>query len=90
MVKVIWDNEKNSLLEKERWVTFESVENAILEDKILDIIPHFNQEKFPNQEILIVKINNYIHYIPFVLDEKKWELFLKTIIPSRKFNKKYN
>jgi len=47
------------------------VKNAILEDKVLDIIPHFNKEKFPNQEILIVKINNYIHYIPFILDEKK-------------------
>lgn len=87
LIEIQWDSEKNEKLKRERDVCFEDVEIAILNDLLLDIIPHFNQEKYPNQKILIVKLNNYIHYVPFVLDEKK--LFLKNIIPSRKFNKIY-
>ena len=81
-----WNNEKNSFLKETRNLSFEDVEDAILNDEIIDIIPHQNQESYPNQEILIVKINNYICYVPFVLEGKK--MFLKTIIPSRKYNKK--
>jgi hypothetical protein len=34
-----------------------------------------------------VEINNYVYLVPFVETEK--EIFLKTIIPSRKATKKY-
>lgn len=86
-MKVAWDTEKNRKLKLERNVSFEDVEVAILGDKILDIIPHFNQDKYPNQEIIIVEIHNYIYYVPFILKDD--ELFLKTVIPSRKLNKLY-
>ncbi len=33
------------------------------------------------------KIKDYIHYVPFIEDDDKY--FLKSIIPSRKHNKKY-
>jgi len=33
---------------------------------------------------LLVEINGYIHYVPFVEDEDCY--FLKSIIPSRKHN----
>jgi uncharacterized DUF497 family protein len=81
-----WSNEKNDLLKKTRNLSFEDVEDAILNDEIMDIIPHHNQKLYPNQEILIVRINNYVCYVPFIIEGKT--MFLKTIIPSRKFNKK--
>ncbi len=88
MIKVEWNQEKNDTLKQERSVCFEDIERVILENKILDIVPHFNQEKYPNQSIMIVRLHDYIYYVPFIKDEEK--LFLKSIIPSRKYNKIYN
>lgn len=82
-----WDDEKNSLLKKTRNVSFEQVIFAISSDKLLDIIQHPNNEKYPNQRIFVVEINGYVHLVPFVEDEKKY--FLKTIYPSREATKKY-
>ncbi len=88
MIKVEWDQEKNEILKQERSVCFEDIERVILENKILDIVPHFNQEKYPNQAIMIVRLHDYVYYVPFIKDEEK--LFLKSIIPSRKYNKIYS
>ena len=88
MIKVEWDNAKNEKLKKDRDVCFEDVERAILDKQLIDILPHFNQDKYPNQNILIVLLSNYIHYVPYVKDDEK--LFLKSIVPSRKYNKIYN
>jgi len=88
LIKIEWDNEKNEKLKQDRDVCFEDVERAILDNQLVDILPHFNQEKYPNQNILIVLLNNYIHYVPYVKDDEK--LFLKSIVPSRKYNKVYN
>jgi len=85
--KIAWDKEKNELLKEDRDVCFEDIENAINDNRILDILPHHNQEKYPNQKILVVKIKGYVHYVPFVEDDEKY--FLKSIIPSRKHNTKY-
>jgi hypothetical protein len=60
---------------------------AMEEEKILDIIPHHNQNKYPNQDIYVVDISGYIYYVPFVKSAQ--EVFLKTIIPSRKYKKQY-
>jgi uncharacterized DUF497 family protein len=81
--KIEWNSEKNELLKENRDVCFEDIENAINDNRVLDILPHPNQEKYPHQRILVVKINNYVHYVPFVEDEEK------SIIPSRKHNSKY-
>ena len=82
-----WNEEKNSQLQIERGIRFEAALNAILEGKTLDIIDHPNQDKYPNQRIFILEINQYVYLVPFVEDEQ--EIFLKTMIPSRKMNKKY-
>jgi hypothetical protein len=58
------------------------------EEKVLDILPHHDAEKYPNQSIYVVDISGYIHYVPFVKSEQ--EIFFKTIIPSRKYKKQYN
>lgn len=48
---------------------------------------HPNQEKYKGQKIFIINIDQYAYLVPFVENEQ--EIFLKTIIPSRKATKKY-
>lgn len=79
--------EKNLKLKEERGISFEEVIAAIENDQLLDVIIHPNKEKYGHQKIYVVEINGYIYLIPFV--ESKSEIFLKTIIPSRKAQKKY-
>jgi uncharacterized DUF497 family protein len=84
---ITWDVAKNNKLKEERNVSFEDVIFSIEQGKILDIIRHPNKEKYPGQNLLIVEINNYAYLVPFI--ESSNEIFLKTIIPSRKATKKY-
>jgi len=86
--RIEWSEEKNPLLKQTRNVCFEAVENAILDDRIINITPHHNLEKYPHQKILMVEINGYIHYVPFVETDDSY--FLKSIIPSRKRHKLIN
>jgi len=82
-----WNNEKNERLKIEREISFEDVLIAIGEKKILDIIEHKNQKRYPSQKMFIINVNDYAYLVPFVEDKNK--IFLKTIIPSRKATKKY-
>jgi uncharacterized DUF497 family protein len=86
--KIEWSNAKNAELKQSRGVCFEAIENAIADDRILNIVPHHNFEKYPNQKIMLVEINGYIHYVPFVETEDSY--FLKSIIPSRKYHKQHS
>ncbi|MDP3875626.1 MAG: toxin [Methylobacter sp.] len=83
-----WDEGKNQQLKTNRAVCFEDVFIAISEERILDILPHHNPDKYPNQKLFIVEIRDYVYYVPFVEDTEK--IFLKNIIPSRKYHKKYS
>jgi len=82
--------EKNALLKAERVIGFEDVLLAIEMGYILDDLEHPNQERYLNQSVFIIyiTIKNYIYLVPYVEDETT--LFLKTIIPSRKMNKRYH
>lgn len=82
-----WSEDKNRLLKDSRDVGFEEVLLAIDEGRLLDVIPHHNLEKYPNQKLFIVRIRGYIYYVPFVEEEER--IFLKNIVPSRKYQKKY-
>ena len=63
---------------------------AIEMGQVLDDLKHPNKEKYPDQSVFIIyiTIKSYVYLIPYVEDEKT--LFLKTIILSRKMNKRYN
>lgn len=76
--------EKNELLKIERDISFEDVILAIENGNLLDDIKYPNQNVF----IILVKIKDYVYLVPYVEDETS--IFLKTIIPSRQMNKKYN
>ncbi len=86
--KFDWDIEKNEILKKQRGLCFEDVVLAIDNNEIITITEHFNTQKYPYQQIIILKLNVYVHYVPFVLQNDTF--FLKTIVPSRKLNKFYN
>jgi len=74
--------EKNKQLTKERGISFEEVIAAIKEGAILDILPHPNPAKYPNQKIYVLNINNHVYLVPFIRKDKN-TLFLKTIFPHR-------
>jgi len=82
--------EKNELIKAERDISFEDIILALENGNLLDDITHPNREKYPNQNIFIilVRVKDYVYLVPYVEDETT--IFLKTIIPSRKMNKKYN
>ena len=82
-----WNYEKNQLLKDGRNISFEEVIFNIERGNILDIIEHPNQKKYKGQRIFIVNINDYAYLVPFVETEN--EIFLKTIIPSRKATANY-
>jgi len=86
---VRYSYEKNELLKKDRGVSFDDVVLAVERGDVLDDITHPNKERYPNQDIFIIFImmKNYVYLVPYV--ETKEEIFLKTIIPSRKMTKKY-
>ena len=80
-----WNEEKNQLLKLQRGIDFEQVLDKILNGEIIGKKIHPNKEKYPNQQIFILELDGYICYVPFVENDE--EVFLKTIIPSRKLNK---
>jgi uncharacterized DUF497 family protein len=82
-----WDNEKNELLKSNRGVCFEQVVLLMERGEVLDTIEHPNQERYPGQKIAVVMIDTYVYLVPYV--EHNEEIFLKTIIPSRKATNKY-
>jgi len=82
-----WDTEKNNQLQAERGISFEAVSRVISAGKVLDVVKHPNQIKYPKQRIFVLEIDQYVYLVPFVENEE--EVFLKTIIPSRKMKKKY-
>jgi len=82
-----WNIDKNRQLIEERNISFEEVVYCIEKGCLLDIVENPNQGRYSGQQIFIVEINDYANLVPFV--ESETEVFLKTIIPSRKATRKY-
>jgi hypothetical protein len=60
---------------------------AMEQGQVLDDLVHPNPQLYANQRLMIVKLRDYAWLVPYV--ETELELFLKTIIPSRKATKQY-
>jgi len=82
-----WNNEKNILLKAERQTSFEEIVLYIEVGFLLDVLEHPNQQKYKGQKVFVVQVDGYVYLVPFIETEK--EVFLKTIIPSRKATRKY-
>lgn len=80
--------DKNLFLIKERDISFEAIIAAISDGHLMAILEHPNKEKYPNQKIYVVNINEYVYLVPFVRKDSD-TIFLKTIFPSRKLTKLY-
>ena len=81
-----WNPEKNELLKAERGISFEEIVFHIEAGDVLLIEEHPNQERYPGQRVFSVQIEDYVYLVPHVVSES--EIFLKTIIPSRKATKR--
>jgi uncharacterized DUF497 family protein len=82
-----WNAAKNHLLVQERGISFERIVFEISAGNELAVLEHPNQEKYPGQQISMVQVGDYVYAVPFV--ETETEIFLKTIIPSRKAKRQY-
>lgn len=82
-----WDNAKNESLKNNRGVCFEQVVILMERQNVLETVEHSNQDKYPGQKIATVLIDNYAYLVPYL--QRSDEIFLKTIIPSRKATNKY-
>jgi len=82
-----WNPEKNQLLIRERGVSFERIVFEIASGNELAVLEHPNQEKYPGQKISMVQVEDYVYAVPFI--ETDLEIFLKTIVPSRKATKQF-
>lgn len=87
MKHINWNTEKSRVLKELRGICFEDVIFHIEKGDILDDYQHPNQQEYPGQRLMVVGINKYAYLVPYIENED--ELFLKTIIPSRKATKKY-
>ncbi|BBL34148.1 hypothetical protein Nstercoris_00377 [Nitrosomonas stercoris] len=82
-----WSSDKNQQLIVDRGMSFEEAVFSILNGGLLDDIVHPNIADYPNQRIFVIQIHDYVYLVPYV--ESQDEIFLKTIIPSRKFTRIY-
>ncbi len=87
MKDINWDTEKSLKLKKLRGICFEDIVYYIEKGDILDDYQHPNQKRYSGQRVMVIGINSYAYLVPYVEDED--EIFLKTIIPSRKATEIY-
>lgn len=87
MRRLRWSHEKNELLKRTRGISFEEVAYHIGRQEILDVRKHPNRQRYPHQKIFVIELEDYVYLVPFV--ESEDEIFLKTIIPSRKAKKEF-
>jgi hypothetical protein len=72
---------------RERGISPEEIVFHIESGDVLDLLEHPNRDRYHNQRVFVVNVEGYAYLIPFVENEQ--EVFLKTIIPSRKATRDY-
>lgn len=82
-----WDPEKNDCLKRQRGISFEEIALLLGNGMLWAVTKHWNPEKYPNQKIFLIPIDDQIIAVPFVRDGQT--IFLKTAFPSRKMTKLY-
>ncbi len=86
-MKYDWNSDKNEWLKKNRNISFEQIIFHLSQGDVWMVANHPNQEKYPNQRIYFVVVENYVYLVPHI--KKRDNIFLKTIIPSRKATKDF-
>ena len=80
-----WNSDKNQQLITERDICFEDVVLNINLGNELDIYDHPNKERYPNQQVSVVRIEDYVYLVPFVENDN--EIFFKNYYSKSKGNK---
>lgn len=75
------------MLVRERGISFERIVFEISIGNEVAMVMHPNQDRYPGQMISVVEVDDYVYLVPFV--ETESEIFLKTIIPSRKATRQF-
>lgn len=83
-----YNHEKNVELLKIRGIGFEEIIQSISDGNLLDIRKHHNQDKYPNQEIMYVRILREVYAVPYIKENNN-SIFLKTLFPSRKARREF-
>ncbi|MFZ1713224.1 MAG: hypothetical protein WAT53_09240, partial [Nitrosomonas sp.] len=73
--------ERNQQLVAGRGISFEDVVFYLQQGALLDDVEHPNEDKYPNQRVFVINIDDYVHLVPYV--ESRKEIFLKTVIRNR-------
>lgn len=87
MKPINWNSTKNQQLISVRGISFEDIVFYLQQGALLDDIEHPNRERYPNQRVFVINIDDYAYLVPYV--ENRKEIFLKTVIPSKKATKMY-
>ncbi len=82
MKHINWNTEKSRILKKFRGISFEDIVYYIEKGDVLYDYEHPNQKRYSGQRMMVIGVGNYAYLVPYVENEE--EIFLKTIIPSRK------
>lgn len=85
-VKFSFSAEKDAWLLEHRGIGFARVITLIEKGYVLGVEKH-PSAKYLTQYIAAVSVDGYAYLVPFVKEGE--QVFLKTIIPSRKATKKY-
>ncbi len=86
--RIKFNEEKNQLLKATRGVSFDTVIISIKEGGLLADIHHPNL-KHSKQKIYVIVVEEYVYAVPYVKNNERKEIFLKTVYPSRALTKKY-
>ena len=82
---IIYDKNKAIKLRYERNIEIEDIVDIIINKKYLDILEH---PKRAGQQIFILEYRDYIHVVPFVIDNDS-NIIIKIVFPSNNFQKIY-
>lgn len=80
---------KNEYLKITRGVSIDLVISMFSRGKIIADLKHRNPNRYPNQRILVLKIKGQAWAVPYLLNKKDREIFLKTMYPSRVLTRKF-
>lgn len=81
-----FDSEKNARLLRERGISFDQIIALIESGKLIQVLEHADQARYPNQLLYEVDVDGYV-YVVLVVHQGR-TLFLKTIYPSHKATRK--
>ena len=79
---IIWDEKKYKILKEDRDIDLNEIEQIILNEEYITSLKNLSRD---NQRIFVVDYKNYIHAVPYIIDNKE-NIIIKTVYASRKLN----